>query len=144
VTPADIAVIAAGTGLIGWELWFFLGPRGSGTAARSSSRGGTQEIRVLVKGGYEPDTILVEAGRPVRLHFYRDETAECSERVVFETLKIDEALPAFQTTTIEFIPAIPGDYPFRCGMSMIRGRVVAQEGRDAARANLGKGHHKHA
>ena len=101
-------------------------------------------MKIVVKGGYDPDTILVEAGRPVRLHFYRDETAECTERVVFDTLNIDQALPSFQTTTIEFTPKEAGDYPFRCGMSMIRGRVVAQDGRDAARANLGAGHQKHA
>lgn len=142
MTLADIAVLVLGVGLIAWELWFFLGPRRAGRAV-PASQNGVQEVRVVVKGGYDPDTILVEAGRPVRLHFYRDETAECSERVVFETLTIDEALPAFQTKTIEFTPTVPGDYPFRCGMSMLRGRVVAQEGRDAARANLGKGHHKH-
>ena len=98
---------------------------------------------MLVKNGYDPDTILVEAGRPVRLHFYRDETAECSERVVFDSLNIDEPLPPFQTKTIEFLPKEPGDYPFRCGMSMIRGRVVAQGGGDAARANQGAGHQHH-
>ena len=138
----DIAVVTAGAGLIVWELWFFLGPRRGGRTAQPN-RSGVQEVRVVVKGGYDPDTILVEAGRPVRLHFYRDETADCSERVVFETLNIDQALPAFRTTTIEFIPPEPGYYPFRCGMSMLRGRVVAQRGRDAARANLGKGHVKH-
>jgi len=142
VSLTDIAVVAGGAGLIAWELWFFLGPHRGGQVAHPN-RSGVQDVRVVVKGGYDPDTILVEAGRPVRLHFYRDETADCSERVVFETLNIDEALPAFQTKTIEFIPATPGDYPFRCGMSMLRGRVVAQEGRDAARANLGKGHVKH-
>src|SRR5258705_3393137 len=98
---------------------------------------GAHEVKVLVKNGYDPDTILVEAGRPLRLHFYRDETAECSERVVFDGLNIDEALPPFQTTTIEFLPKEPGDYPFRCGMSMIRGRVVAQGGGDIARAKQG-------
>jgi Cu+-exporting ATPase len=143
VSLTDAVVTLAGAGLIVWELWFFLGPRrGSATAARPTP-GGAQEIRVTVKGGYDPDTILVEAGRPVRLHFFRDETAACSERVVFEALNIDQALPAFQTTTIEFTPPAPGDYPFHCGMSMLRGRVVAQEGHDAARANLGKGHRKH-
>ena len=138
----DLVVVVAGAGLIVWELWFFLGSRRR-PAAAGTVPGGTQDIRVTVKGGYDPDTILVEAGRPVRLHFYRDETADCSERVVFDTLSIDQALPPFQTTTIEFTPPAPGDYPFRCGMSMLRGRVVAQEGRDAARANLGKGHRKH-
>jgi len=142
VTLPDVVVVVIGAGVIAGELWFFLGPRREGAAAVASSDG-VQEVRVLVKNGYDPDTILVEAGRPVRLHFYRDETADCSERVVFENLNIDEALPAFQTKTIEFTPATPGDYPFRCGMSMIRGRVVAEQGRDAARANLGKGHQNH-
>src|SRR5688572_4968102 len=141
MTAAQIAVTIGGVAAIAWVLWFFLFARG--TAVAAAAAGGVQEVQILVKGGYSPDTIIVQAGRPVRLHFYRDETADCSERVVFDTLNIDEALPAFQTKTIEFIPATPGDYPFRCGMSMLRGRVVAQEGSDAARANLGKGHVKH-
>jgi Cu+-exporting ATPase len=132
--------VAIGTGLIAWELWFFLGPRRGGEMASPALQSGAQEVRVLVKNGYDPDTILVEAGRPVRLHFYRDETADCSERVVFDSLHIDEALPPFQTTTIEFLPPEPGDYPFRCGMSMIRGRVVAHPSREAA---LVAGHDQH-
>ena len=96
-----------------------------------------------VKGGYHPDVIPVEAGRPVRLVFYRDETAECTERVVFEALEIDRELPPFQKTAIEFTPYEPGDYHFRCGKSVIRGRVVAEVGREGARSNLGKGHAKH-
>jgi Cu+-exporting ATPase len=141
VSVLDVVVGLVGTGLIGWELWFFLGPR-PGAATRT--RGGVQEVRVVVKNGYDPETVLVEAGRPVRLLFYRDETAQCSERLIFDTLGIDKTLPAFETTAVEFTPTAPGDYPFRCGMAMLHGRVVAQVGRDGARANLGKGHQKHA
>lgn len=142
MTVSDIVVLVIGAGLIGWELWYFLAPRKKGTPARRG-QGGAQEVNVIVKGGYDPDTILVEAGRPVRLNFYRDETAGCSERLVFESFGIDQALPAFQTTAIQFTPTQPGDYPFRCGMSMLKGRVVAQVGGDEARANLGRGHSKH-
>ena len=142
MSPVDIAVIVLGIALIAWELWYFLVPKRHGEVAALS--GGVQEVQVVVKGGYEPDTIMVEAGRPVRLLFYRDETADCSERVVFDDFGINQELPAFQTTAIEFTPAEPGDYPFRCGMSMLKGRVVAQVGRDGARANLGRGHAKHA
>lgn len=140
--PTDIVVVVLGTALIAWELWYFLWPGKRGTVA--ASKEGVQEVRVVVKGGYEPDTIFVEAGRPVRILFYRDETADCSERVVFERLGINRELPAFQTTAVAFTPQEPGDYPFRCGMSMLKGRVVAQVGRERARANLGKGHAKHA
>ena len=142
MSVVDVLVILAGAGLIAGELWYFLGPRlASSTAARAP--GGPQEVRIIVKGGYDPDTIFVEAGRPVRLLFYRDETAECSSRVVFDRLGLTRELPAFQTTPVEFTPGEPGDYPFRCHMNMLHGRVVAQIGREGARANLGKGHHKH-
>jgi plastocyanin domain-containing protein len=85
-----------------------------------------QEVRVVVKGGYTPDTIVVRAGQPVRLQFYRDETADCSERVVFDDFGIDAALPAFQTTTIEFTPDEPGEFRFRCGMNMLKGLLVVE------------------
>lgn len=124
LTPAQIAVTAAGAAAIAWVLWYFLLSRGRAVAAAVS--GGVQEVRVLVKGGYTPDTIVVQAGKPVRLQFYRDETADCSERVVFERFKIDQMLPAFQTTTIEFTPTEAGEYPFRCGMNMLKGLLVVE------------------
>lgn len=124
MTPAQIAVTAAGAAAIAWVLWYFLLSRGTAVAAAVS--GGVQEVRVLVKGGYTPDTIVVQAGKPVRLQFYRDETADCSERVVFERFQIDQMLPAFQTTTVEFTPTEAGEYPFRCGMNMLKGLLVVE------------------
>jgi Cu+-exporting ATPase len=79
-----------------------------------------------VRDGYNPDTIVVRAGIPVRLRFYRDETVDCSDRVVFDAFGIDRVLPAFETTTIDFTPAVPGEFPFRCGMSMLKGRLVVE------------------
>ena len=125
MTPAQIAVTALGAAAIIWVLWYFLFSRGRAVAATAGTAG-VQEVRVLVKGGYTPDTIVVQAGKPVRLQFYRDETADCSERVVFERFGIDQQLPAFQTTTIEFTPDQPGEYPFRCGMSMLKGLLVVE------------------
>jgi plastocyanin domain-containing protein len=124
MTGVQLAVTVLGGCAIGWVLWYFLGSRTAPSAAHDA--GGVQEVRILVKGGYSPDTILVQAGKPVRLVFYRDETADCSERVVFEHFGIDQALPAFQNTTIEFTPEEPGEFPFRCGMSMLKGRLVVE------------------
>jgi len=129
MSTIQIAVTAAGAAAAAWVLWYFLLSRGTAlTAAAGVS--GVQEVRVLVKGGYTPDTIVVQAGKPVRLQFYRDETADCSERVVFERFKIDQALPAFQTTTIEFTPNDPGEFPFRCGMNMLKGLLVVEPSGD--------------
>ena len=126
MTPAQIAVTAAGAAAIVWVLWYFLLSRRPAAAAALAGQSGVQEIRVLVKGGYTPDTILVQAGKPVRLQFYRDETADCSERVVFDAFGINQTLPAFQTTTVEFTPTTPGEFPFRCGMNMLKGLLVVE------------------
>lgn len=125
MTSAQLAVTALGAAAIVWVLWYFLFSRGTPVGATTSA-GGVQEVRVTVKGGYTPDTIVVQAGQPVRLQFYRDESADCSERVVFEELGIDQPLPAFQTTAIEFTPDKPGEYPFRCGMNMLKGLLVVE------------------
>ena len=121
---AEIGVITGGAASIGFVLWYFFGER-EATAARVDERG-VQEIKITVKGGYSPDVIVVKAGKPVRLDFYRDETASCSEQVVFGDFGIARDLPAFKTTTIELTPKEAGEFTFTCGMNMMRGRLVVE------------------
>ena len=125
MTAAQIVVTALGAASIAGDLWYFLFSRGTAVAAAVAT-GGVQEVHVTVKGGYTPDTIVVQAGRPVRLLFYRDETADCSERVVFDAFGVNQQLPAFETTTVEFTPPDAGEFPFRCGMSMLKGLLVVE------------------
>jgi plastocyanin domain-containing protein len=68
----------------------------------------------------------VRAGRPVRLVFDRQETSGCSEEVVFGDFGIRRFLPPHARTAIELTPPAPGTYEFTCGMSMLRGRLVAE------------------
>ena len=124
MTGVDVAVLTASAAAIAAVLWYFFGSRGPGVRAESS--GAVQRARIRVKGAYDPDTIVVEAGRPVRLDFVREETNACSEVLVFEPFGIHRELPAFATTAIEFTPEEPGEYEFTCGMSMMRGRVVVE------------------
>jgi len=124
VSVSQYVVTAVGLAAIVWVLWYFLLSKGRATDAPTV--GGVQEVRVVVKGGYTPDTVVVRAGEPVRLQFYRDETADCSERVVFDDFGIDAALPAFQTTAVEFTPEEAGEFRFRCGMHMLKGLLVVE------------------
>jgi plastocyanin domain-containing protein len=120
----DWLVIVAGAALIAWVLWyFFLAERGATSA--EARAGGVQEVTIVVEGGYEPATVRVKAGAPVRLHFDRRETNGCSEELVIPDFGIRTFLPANRTTDIEITPAKPGTYEFTCGMGMLRGRVVA-------------------
>jgi plastocyanin domain-containing protein len=121
---AQIAVLVVGVTAIASVLVFFFGPRKGVSAAVGQS--GVQEVKVTVKGGYSPDLIVVKQGKPVRLNFYRDETASCSEEVVFSDFGIARQLPAFKTTAIEFTPDKTGEFTFTCGMNMIRGKLVVE------------------
>ena len=122
---SEVLVLAGAALLIAAVLRYFFGRKKATVASQDA--GGVQEIKVIVKGGYAPDVIAVEAGRPVRLDFYRDETASCSEQVVFRDFGIARDLPAFKTTAIEFTPEEPGEYTFTCGMNMMRGKLVVEE-----------------
>lgn len=122
--PMEIGVVSGGVAAIGFVLWYFFGEREK--AAAEIGEGGVQEIKVTVKGGYSPDVIVVKQGTPVRLDFYRDETASCSETVVFGDFGIARDLPAFKTTSIELTPERTGEYTFTCGMNMLRGKLVVE------------------
>lgn len=122
---AQILVTAFGVLLIILVNWYFFFSKGKTTRARAET-GGTQQVKVIVKGGYSPDVIVVKRGIPVRIDFYRDETAECSDTIVFGDFNIRRPLPAFRTTPVEFIPEKPGEYTFTCGMGMMKGRLIVE------------------
>jgi plastocyanin domain-containing protein len=120
----QIAVMIGGLATIAFVIWYFFGERSRAAAAVTQT--GVQEINVTVKGGYSPDVIVVREGLPVRLNFYRDETASCSEQVVFGDFGIARDLPPFKTTSIEFTPKKTGEFTFTCGMNMLRGKLIVE------------------
>ncbi len=120
-----IIVDLVGLGLIGLIVWFFWLVKEKGVKAALTS-GGYQEQMVLVKGGYTPDVIVVERGKPVRLNFVRQESASCSEMVLFPAFNKSAKLPEGETVPIEFLPNEPGEYEFACQMGMFRGKVIVE------------------
>ena len=121
----QILVILLGialTVLIAWYFWFT--PKAQTRAAIGES--GAQEVAVTVKGGYTPDVIVVQKGRPVRLTFTRQESAACSERVLFPDFNKNAALPEGEQVTLEFTPEKPGEYGFQCQMGMLRGKLIVE------------------
>jgi plastocyanin domain-containing protein len=124
VTVVDLLVIAAGVAAIAWVNWYFFFAERTAVIANAGASG-RQEVTVVVRGGYEPSTIRVKAGRPVRLAFDRQETSSCSEEIVFPDFNVRKFLPAHQRTIIELTPPKAGTYEFSCGMSMLHGRLVA-------------------
>jgi plastocyanin domain-containing protein len=125
MNTADILVIGGGVAVIVSIALFFWGPRKGGVRAAFTA-GGYQEALVLVKGGYTPDVIVVQHGKPVRLTFRREETAACSEMVVLGDFGKSARLPEGQAVPVEFLPEKPGEYEFTCQMGMLRGKLVVE------------------
>lgn len=122
MTTVQIIVNLLGLGLIALIVWYFWLYRREGVQVAEVS--GVQEARIKVKGGYDPDIIVVRKDKPVRLHFNRQESAMCSEMVIFDQIGQSARLPEGETVTIEFIPQQRGEISFQCQMGMLRGKVI--------------------
>lgn len=125
MTSDEIAVTIAGLLAVAGVAWFFWGPRRAGVQATVTSSG-AQEATIVVKGAYAPDVIVVEHGKPVRLSFLRQETAACSEEVIFPDFARRAELPEGALVAVEFTPDQAGEYEFHCGMGMLRGKLVVR------------------
>lgn len=125
MTPDKIIVTLVGLGAIAFIVWFFWMAKRPGIKAGVTSSG-YQEAMVLVKGGYTPDVILVERGKPVRLNFVRTESSSCSEMVLFPDFNKSAKLPEGETIAVELMPDKAGEYGFQCQMGMLRGKLIVE------------------
>lgn len=124
MTVTQIVITVAGLGVSVAILWFFFFSAKEGT--RVATSGKFQEATIRVKGGYTPDVVIVERGKPVRLNFHRQETAACSEMVLFPDFEKSAKLPAGEIVPIEFVPEKPGVFEFSCQMGMFRGKLIVE------------------
>ena len=125
MNATNIVVTLVGLGVIGWIIWYFWLWKGESVAAGVSA-GGIQEVDVTVKGGYQPASIVVEAGRLLRLNFTRRESTPCGEEVVLPDFGRRAHLPEDRTVAVEITPREPGEYEFTCGMNMYKGKLIVR------------------
>ncbi len=122
--PVQIALISTDAALAaGLGYWFF-GPKPS---TETITTAGVQEVRVTVRGGYTPNRITAQLGVPLRLVFDRQESGDCTSRVLFPDFGASADLPAFGEGTVEFTPNVAGEFGFVCGMNMIHGTLVVED-----------------
>ena len=125
MSTIQIAVLLAGIAAIALVNWYFF-VAGRAPAVATQRASGPDEIRITVRGGYQPAVVRARSGRPLRLIFDRQETAGCSEEIVIPDFGVRKFLPPFQQTAIEITPDRAGTFPFMCGMSMLHGTIVAE------------------
>src|SRR6266508_268901 len=91
MSVSDIVVLLASAIAVAGLGWFFFAPR----RARAAELGdGVQRVEVTVRGGYRPDVIRVRQGVPLEMVFDRQESGECTSRVVFPDFAVSAVLPA--------------------------------------------------
>ena len=96
------------------------------TLRRKRLRGSATQV-IRVRGGYRPDRIYGRAGEPLTLVFRREETAPCSETVVFAALGKSATLPPYEDVRVELPATAPGAYEFTCGMGMLHGTLILED-----------------
>jgi len=102
-------------------------PAGSNEAAKAANvPSGATKITVS-SNGYEPSSISVVKGQPVKLAFYRADSNNCGGEVIFSKLKIKKKLPVGETVLVEFTPTEAGEIAFACGMDMLSGKLIVTE-----------------
>ncbi len=121
MTPDRIAAIVTGAALIAFVFAFFFGKRRPVATAAGAS--GSQEVTIVVAGGYTPDLVVARRGVPLRMIFDRRETSPCSDEIVLPDFGIRRSLPAHAKTVIEIQPDRAGEFPFSCGMNMLHGTI---------------------
>lgn len=125
MTLDQILVIIGGLALSTLVAWYFWFSEKKAVKVESLDSG-IQEAVIKVKGGYTPDVLIFETGKPIKLNFIREETAGCTEEVIFSDFNKRATLTPFKTIPVELKIDKPGEYGFQCGMGMIKGKLIVQ------------------
>ena len=137
ISGADITALVLSVMAVAGLGWYFFAPRKGRIAAPGD---GVQKIAVRVKGGYSPKLIHVRQGVPLEIEFDRQESGECTNRVVFARPRRQRLPTPYTKTTIRLRPDRTGTFGFACGMNMIHGTLVVDPAdettdRDSSGAN---------
>src|SRR3989338_2492784 len=103
----------------------FSGDSGEETETSADS-GEYQEFTLsLGASNYDPETITVEAGKPVRITADLNSLTGCFRTFLIPDLGIKKQFKAGDDT-LEFTPTEKGTFNFRCSMGMGKGTLIVQ------------------
>ncbi len=114
-----ILVTVFGIAAIVFTYWFFLLKR------REEVRV-TDEVTIVVDGGYTPEVISIAQGKTTTLKFLRKDPSGCLEDVILGDFKIRKHLPLNEIISIALTPQHRGEFTYSCGMNMFHGRIIVR------------------
>jgi plastocyanin domain-containing protein len=124
MTLIEWIVIIIGISTIAWINWYFFVAQ---RTALDTSEASGPKVRITVDGEYIPAIVRIKKDAPVQLIFDRRDGSSCSEEVVLPDFGVRKSLPPYEKTAIDLRPSQAGVFNFRCGMSVLHGRVVVEE-----------------
>jgi plastocyanin domain-containing protein len=96
-------------------------------AAKKKSAPPEQHVAIQVTPkGFEPDTVLAVAGRPLVLEVTRKTDRTCAKEIVIKALGVNQKLPLDRTVLVRVVPKKKGPVRFACGMDMIAGVILVK------------------
>lgn len=94
-------------------------------AAPSAKR--EQRIAITVtENGFEPASVHLKAGQPVRLVVTRKVERTCATDIVIAAYGIKKPLPLNKPVQVRFTPRKPGAIRYACAMDMIAGSLIVE------------------
>lgn len=120
MTFDKILILIFGLSGIAFTFWFFFMKR----SKKATEVQG--EVKIIVDGGYNPDTISIPLGKPTKIIFFRKDPSSCLEEVVIPDFKIRKYLPMNKETVIEIKPEKKGEFEIVCGMNMFHGKILVK------------------
>ena len=75
--------------------------------------------------GFEPNTLTVKAGVPVRWIIQGDQVSGCTSRIVVPSFEISKNI-SYGENVVSFMPVQKGEIAFSCGMGMVRGKFIVE------------------
>ena len=95
------------------------------SAALATVREQRINIAVTIKG-FEPATLRVKAGQPVRLVVTRKTERTCATEIVLRDYLIHKPLPLKKPVEVLFTPTKAGTIRYACAMDMIAGKLIVE------------------
>lgn len=94
-----------------------------------ASPAGVREQRVVItvtQNGFEPASVHLRAGQPVRLVVTRTVERTCATDIVVSDFAIRKPLPLNKPVEIRFTPRKAGTVRYACAMHMVAGSLIIE------------------
>ena len=99
----------------------------SSTAGAAPSTNREQRVAIAVTpNGFEPASVHLQAGQPVRLVVTRKVERTCVTDIVVSEFGIRKPLPLNKPVVVRFTPRRAGTIRYACAMDMVAGSLIVE------------------